>query len=87
MRKLAHVVEYFVFTWLLYMAFRQDGPDRHWRWALPSFFWAMGAAGLGELAQHFVPKRAGSLLDIGIDGMGVLLAQVLLYSWHRSHPG
>jgi hypothetical protein len=35
-RKLAHVVEYFVFTWLLYRAFRQDRPDHHWRCVLLS---------------------------------------------------
>jgi VanZ family protein len=83
-RKLAHVVEYFVFTLLLYRAFRQDRPDRHWQWAVLSFLLALGGASLDELAQHFVPKRAGSLLDVGIDGMGALLAQVLLYWRHRS---
>jgi VanZ family protein len=40
---------------------------------------AMGAAGLDELHQHFVPKRGGSLVDVGLDGVGVLVAQILLY--------
>jgi VanZ family protein len=85
-RKLAHVVEYLVFTWLLYRAFRQDRADRHWRWALLAGLLALGAAGLDELHQHLVPRRTGSLLDVGLDGIGVVLAQVLLYRRHRSVP-
>jgi VanZ family protein len=86
-RKLAHVVEYFVFTWLLYRAFRQDRADQHWRWALFAALLALGAAGLDELHQHFVPRRRGSPLDVGLDGVGVVLAQVLLFWRHRSIPG
>jgi VanZ family protein len=86
-RKLAHVVEYFVFTWLLYRAFRRDRPDPHWQWAILSALLALGASSLDELHQYFIPRREGSLLDVGLDGVGVVLAQVLLYWRHRSIPG
>jgi hypothetical protein len=39
----------------------------------------MGAAGLDELHQHLVLRREGSLVGVGLDGVGVLIAQVLLY--------
>ena len=83
-RKLAHVSEYFVLTFLLYRAFRQEAStDRHGRWALLSLAVAVGMAALDEFHQRFEPHRTGSILDVGIDGLGVLIAQVVVRWQHR----
>jgi VanZ family protein len=79
-RKLAHVFEYFVFTVLLYRAFRRgrsNGGERHW--ALLSLLVAVGFAGFDEFHQGFEAKRIGSLTDVGVDTLGVLAAQLLLW--------
>lgn len=80
-RKLTHMTEYCIFTLLLYRGFRQDAPNgRHWRWALPALSVAMGFAGLDEFHQSFTSKRTGSVVDVGFDAVGVLIA-VLVASW------
>lgn len=82
-RKLAHVLEYFVLTLLLYRAFRQDALDgRHWRWALYSLTGAVAFAGMDELHQRFHPLRTGSPSDVAIDAVGILMSQLLLW-WRR----
>jgi VanZ family protein len=79
-RKLAHVFEYSVFTLLLYRAFRQgrkNGGVR--RWALLSLLVAVGFAAFDEFHQAFEAYRIGSLSDVGLDTLGVLVAQLLLW--------
>ena len=79
-RKLAHMFEYFVLTLLLYRGIRRDasnGSPR--RWALLSLLLAVGFAGLDEFHQSFESKRVGSLIDVGFDAVGVMIAQVLLW--------
>ncbi len=85
-RKTAHVVEYCVFTLLLYRAFRQDTLTGYrWQWASLSFLLAVGFAGLDEFHQAFEPRRTGSVLDIGIDTAGALIALTLVGWHHRRH--
>ena len=82
-RKLAHMAEYCIFTLILYRGFRQDAPNsRRWRWALPALLVAVGFAGVDEFHQTFEPRRTGSIIDVSIDAMGVLIAQVVLV-WHQ----
>ena len=85
-RKLAHIIEYFVFALLLYRGFRQDAPNsRHWRWALPALLVAVGFAGVDEFHQTFESHRTGSLMDVGFDAVGVFVAQAMVWMHHR-HP-
>lgn len=87
LRKLAHVSEYFVLTFLLYRAFRQEASaDRHGRWAWLALAVAVGMAALDEWHQRFEPRRTGSILDVGLDGVGVLMAQFVV-GWQHRRPG
>jgi len=90
-RKLAHVSEYCVLTLLLYRALRQDVRDgAHWRWASGAALGALAVAGFDEFHQASTARRTGSLLDVGIDSLGVLVALTLLgcfYSRRRDRQG
>jgi len=78
-RKLAHVTEYAILSYLWFGAFRQG--RRNWspRWAL----WALGLsisyALLDEYHQAFVLSRTASLIDVGIDSMGALITHIYLF--------
>lgn len=86
-RKLAHVSEYCVLTLLLYRALRQEVHDgAHWRWASGAALAAVAVAGLDELHQASTVQRTGSLVDVGIDALGVLMALALL-AWLQFRPG
>ena len=81
-RKTAHIAEYCVLTLLLYRAFRQDTLTGYrWQWALVSFLLAVGFAGLGEFHQIFEPGRTGSVIDVGIDAVGAIIALAIVW-WH-----
>jgi VanZ family protein len=81
-RKTAHIAEYCVFTLLLYRAFRQDTLTGYrWQWALLSFLLAVGFAGLDEFHQAFEPRRTGSVIDVGVDAVGALIALAMVW-WH-----
>jgi VanZ family protein len=83
-RKLAHVSEYFILGLLLWRALRR-GREEAWRWS-----WAIGTlllgaawAGLDELHQLFERGRGSSVVDIGWDSLGLLLALVVIYARPR----
>jgi VanZ family protein len=82
-RKTAHVVEYVLFTLLLYRALR--GRQRGWRlkWALVASAAAACYAGLDEFHQSFVAGRHASPWDSLLDTAGALLAMALAYLWSR----
>jgi VanZ family protein len=55
---------------------------RGWRWALLAFvsLHAMGT----EFFQQFVPRRHGTLEDVGIDHIGILIGVLLSWrAWWR----
>jgi VanZ family protein len=75
-RKSGHVIEYFILGLLLFRAFR--GPSTtswKWRWSLFAaigvVFWAIS----DEWHQSFVPTRTASVVDVGMDTAGGILAQ------------
>jgi len=70
LRKLAHMAEFAILGLLLARALPE----------LPAFAAGVAYAALDELHQHFVPGRAGMLLDVGIDAVGLLLGVLL---WRR----
>jgi VanZ family protein len=85
-RKLGHVTEYFILGLLLWRALRR-GREEAWRWG-----WALGTlllgaawAGLDELHQRFERGRGSSVLDVGWDTLGLLLALLLLLglAWRK----
>jgi VanZ like protein len=94
-RKLAHVMEFGVFSITVFRAFR--GPRAGWRldWALLTFLVAISYAVLDEFHQTYVPRRHFSLKDMAIDGLGAVLAQLVVWwyakgkwplAWNRKKP-
>ena len=85
-RKLGHVTEYFILGILLFRAFRRGSKESlSWRWALYSFLFVMLYAASDEFHQSFVSARTASLLDVGIDMFGGVLAQMISVLWQLSH--
>ncbi len=79
-RKAAHVTEFFVLGALTYWATRRGrAPSWRPRWAAVAMLLAIAYAGLDETHQKFVPNRTGSYVDSGIDCIGALLSQILIY--------
>lgn len=88
LRKLAHIGEYFLLTYLVFRALA-PGPDAgntRWKRAL------MGAATLAfvyaisdEFHQSFVAGRQGTVRDVLIDGLGI--AGAFFVVWRRRRAG
>jgi VanZ family protein len=77
-RKLAHLTEYFISGLLLFRAFRSGSEEHHaWRWALYSFLVLVLIAATDEYHQSFVSERTSSIVDVGIDSIGGVLALVI----------
>ncbi len=82
-RKSAHFTEFFVLGCLAYWAARRGrGP----RWRLTWMLQALGLAVLYSLVdeahQAFVPNRTPSLYDSGIDSLGAVASQTIIYIRH-----
>lgn len=83
MRKTGHGVGYLLLTLLGYGAFRVSfGMERAraLRWAMVT---SLLRAVLDEIHQAFVPGRTGTIIDVGIDAIGIAIAAWLI---HRRHP-
>ena len=84
LRKAAHVTEYFVLSLLLFRAFRGgSGAPWNWRWSFFSLLGVVLWAAVDELHQSFVPARTASIVDVGIDMAGGLLAQLVIALVYR----
>lgn len=84
LRKLAHLFEYGVLSFLLYRSFGRD--DRvSWRPSLAR--WCIVATASFSLTdewhQSFVAGRYASLMDCGVDAMGAAIAMLLIYGSTR----
>jgi len=82
-RKAAHVTEYFVFSLMLFRAFR--GKERGWRitWMVEAIVVAAFYAGLDEVHQAFVPGREARWQDSMLDTLGAAIGQLVLWMWFR----
>ena len=83
LRKLGHVVGYFILSVLLFRSWRATFPRLSTRWCLQ---WATVAllttslvATLDEWHQSFLPSRTGTVRDVILDTMAALLAQIALF--------
>jgi VanZ family protein len=84
LRKAAHVTEYFVLSLLLFRALRGgSGESWNWRWSFFSLGVVVFWAAIDELHQSFVPARTASIVDVGIDLTGGILAQVMIAIGYR----
>jgi VanZ family protein len=82
-RKSAHFMEYFLFSFLLLRPIR--GEQRGWRirWAIAALAMAAAYSALDEFHQSFVPSRTASPWDSLLDTTGAATAQFLLWLWFR----
>ena len=76
-KKGGHMAAYGILAWLIWRAVK---PVSGKRW-LAALVWLMAVlyAGSDELHQLFVPGRHGSLVDVMIDGLGALIAVIVLW--------
>ena len=73
-RKAAHATEYAVLALLAFGTFPLTGFKRYGAaWIFAVFY-----AGTDEFHQLFVPGRAGTLFDVGVDSLGALTGLLLL---------
>lgn len=86
-RKCGHFSEYFILGWLLFRAFRGDAAEnRSWRWAVAAAAVVVLYAIGDEFHQFFVASRTASPVDVAIDSVGGLTAQVFLgLKWRLQH--
>ncbi len=79
LRKSAHFVEYFIFSFLVLRGIRGERKGWELRWALATVAIVACYAVLDEVHQAFVPQRTASPLDSLLDTSGAVAAQ--LFGW------
>ena len=82
-RKCGHLVEYFVFGWLLFRAIRTPKEAWQLRWALLAILIAALYASSDEIHQIFVPSRGASFWDALLDTSGASVAQLAVWIVNR----
>jgi VanZ family protein len=77
-RKAGHVIEYFILGLLLFRGFRGGSTASwKWRWNLFAVIGVVVWAVSDEWHQSFIPTRTASVVDVGIDTVGGILAQLV----------
>jgi VanZ family protein len=84
LRKIGHIVGYFILSVLMFRSWRATFPRLSTRWCLQ---WATVAilstslvAMLDEWHQSFLPSRTGTFRDVILDSTAGLVAQVALFA-------
>ena len=84
LRKIGHIVGYFILSVLLFRSWRATFPRLSTRWCLQ---WATVAllstslvAMLDEWHQSFLPSRTGTFRDVILDSTAGLVAQIALFA-------
>jgi len=86
LRKIAHILEYAILTFLLFRAFHSTGNQPRANKALAlaiiiAFLYALS----DEYHQTFIFGRQGKLGDVGIDGVGILIIGLVWYIKNRKN--
>ena len=84
-RKVAHVVEFGIFSAAVFHGVRAERYGWKWEWAVLTLLIGVAYAGLDEWHQSFVPLRESRLRDVLIDSGGALLAQILVWVYSKMH--
>jgi VanZ family protein len=82
-RKLAHIIEFGVFSVTIFHGIRGSRSGWKLHWAVVTLLIAAVYAGLDEWHQSFVPLREPSVRDVLIDTTGALLAQFIVWVYAR----
>ena len=77
-RKIAHVSEFFVLSYLIFLAIRDSFRLPEIKIFFFSFVLPFMYALFDEFHQTFIFKRHGSLLDVGVDLIGIIFFIILL---------
>jgi VanZ family protein len=77
-RKCGHFTEYFILSWLIMRALRDEKKDFGLRWALIVILIVAAYAGLDEFHQSFVPGRGAAVSDVLLDTSGGAAAQLVI---------
>lgn len=83
-RKIAHVSEYFVLTYLIFLAMRDSFHSSEIKIFFISFAFPFVYALFDEFHQTFVFSRHASLLDVGVDAVGII-AFIILMKKYKTH--
>ncbi len=75
-RKGMHAIEFGILALLWYRALGWNGPSWQTKAALAAFALALGLAVADEAHQMVVPRRTGTLNDVGWDGLGAGLGLI-----------
>jgi VanZ family protein len=82
LRKGAHMITFGALAMLAYWALVGSFPrSARIRIAGGAFLMAVAYAATDEWHQTFVPTRMGSVVDVGIDSAGAILALLLVHRW------
>lgn len=83
LRKIAHILEFAILTFLLIRCLVQEKLSIK-KIVIYSIIFAIFYALIDEYHQSFILGRQGTLKDVGIDGIGILLIAVLWYYKNRN---
>lgn len=81
----AHFLEFFILSFLLYRAILKS--KEHFsisKTLILTFIISISYASLDEFHQYFVPGRFPSLIDVGVDSLGIFTAGYLV--WKKKLP-
>ena len=83
LRKIGHVVGYFILSVLLFRSWRASFPRLSTRWCLQwatlALLCAVLVAAFDEWHQSYLPSRTGTVYDVVLDSTAALVAQVALF--------
>lgn len=80
-RKAAHMTEYFILFLLFFRLIKTQKPLK--TSLISSFLFTVAYAASDEFHQVFIPGRVGTILDVGIDSLGALIALFLCVYYQR----
>jgi len=82
-RKMAHVIEFGLFSITVFHGIRGGRFGWRFNWALATLAIAVAYAGLDEWHQSFVPLRKARVRDVAIDALGAVSAQALVWFYAK----
>lgn len=82
LRKIAHILEFAILTFLFLRALAKEKLSNK-KIVIYSIIFAIFYALIDEYHQTFIQGRRGSLRDVGIDGVGILIMAWMWYYKNR----
>ena len=83
LRKIAHMLEFAVLTFLFLRALSQEKLNTK-KLVIYSIIFSVFYALIDEYHQTFISGRQGALRDVGIDSIGILIVSLIWYIKNRN---